>query len=299
METAQFNIAIIIPFFKINFFEKILESLARQTDKRFQVYIGDDASSNSPEELLKNYQGKFSFTYRRFTENFGSISLAKQWQRCIELMQDEEWLMILGDDDFLSPNYIEEFYKHQELVEKNNINVIKYSSLEIDENGDVQKIKKEEPLIKSSIEHFFDKFVHEGRSSLSEHTFRKSAYNKYGFFEMPLAWHSDDWAQLRFSDFGDILFIKEAECYISVSSASISGSIDNIRTKQLSSQIFFEELGKNIQWFKGEHLKQLINLIEWAEQQKNIQIKIKNKAKWYYKAFGLKGIHRYFNAKKN
>lgn len=291
------KLAIIIPYFKINFFEKTLESLARQTDKRFQVYIGDDASSNSPEELLKNYQGKFNFSNKRFENNLGSISLAKQWERCIELMQDEEWLMILGDDDFLSPNYIEEFYKHLELVEKNNINVIKYSSLEIDENGDVQKIKKEEPLIKSSIEHFFDKFVHEGRSSLSEHIFRKSAYNKYGFFEMPLAWHSDDWAQLRFSDFEDILFIKEAQCYISVSSASISGSIDNIRIKQLSSQIFFEGLGKNIQWFKGQHLNQFLDLIEWAEQQKNIQIKIKNKAWWYYKAFGFKGIYRYLNAK--
>lgn len=296
---TEYTLAIIIPYFKIDFFEKTLASLAQQTDQRFQVYIGDDASPIPPTELLEKYQGKFSFTYRRFTENLGSISLAKQWERCIDMMQKEEWFMILGDDDFLSANYVEEFYKHLELVEKNKINVIKYTSLEIDEKGDVQKIKKEEPLIKSSLEHFFDKFVHEGRSSLSEHTFRKSAYKKYGFLEMPLAWHSDDWAQLIFSDFGNILFIKEAQCYISVSSASISGSVDNIRTKQLSSKIFFEALSKNMQEFKGEHLKQLIDLIEWAEQQKNIHIQIKNKVRWYYKAFGLKGIYRYLNAKKN
>lgn len=291
------NLAIIIPFFKINFFEKTLESLAKQTDKRFQVYIGDDASPDSPEGLLKNYQGKFSFTYKRFDNNLGSVSLTKQWERCIELMQNEKWFLILGDDDFLSTNYIEEFYKHIELAEKNNINVIKFSSVEIDEKGAIKKIKKKESLIKSSIEHFFDKFIHEGRSSLSEHVFRKSAYIKYGFFEMPLAWHSDDWAQLRFSDFGDILFVKEAQCYISVSNASISGSVDNIRIKQQSSQIFFEELVRNMHEFKGEHLCKIINLIEWAEQQKNIQIKIKNKAWWYYKAFGFKGIYRYLNAK--
>lgn len=296
---TEYTLAIIIPYFKIDFFEKTLASLAQQTDQRFQVYIGDDASPVPPTELLEKYQGKFNVTYKRFKDNLGSVSLVKQWERCIAMMQDEEWFMILGDDDFLSVYYVEEFYKHLELVEKNNINVIKYASLEIDEKGDVQKIKKEEPLIKSSIEHFFDKFVHEGRSSLSEHTFRKSAYKKYGFLEMPLAWHSDDWAQLRFSDFGNILFIKEAQCFISVSSASISGSVDNIRTKQLSSKIFFEALSKNMQEFKGEHLKQLIDLIEWAEQQKNIHIEIKNKARWYYKAFGLKGIYRYLNAKKN
>ena len=82
-------LAIIIPYFKINFFEKTLESLAQQTDQRFQVYIGDDASPVPPTELLENYQGKFSFTYRRFTENLGSISLAKQWERCIAMMQEE------------------------------------------------------------------------------------------------------------------------------------------------------------------------------------------------------------------
>ena len=296
---TEYTLAIILPFYKIDFFEKTLESLARQTDQRFQVYIGDDASPIPPTELLEKYQGKFSFTYKRFKDNLGSISLAKQWERCIEMSQNEEWFIILGDDDYLSANYVEEFYKHLELAEKNNINVIKCSSVEIDEKGVIQIIKKEEPLIKSAIEHFFDKFVNEGRSSLSEHIFRKSAFKKYGFLEMSLAWHSDDWAQLRFSDFGNILFIKEAQCYVSVSSASISGSVDNIRTKQLSSKIFFEALGRNIQRFKGQHLKQLLDLVEWAEQQKDIHIKIKNKGKWYYKAFGLKGIYRYLNAKKN
>lgn len=37
-------LAIVIPYYKITFFEDTLESLAHQTDKRFKVYIGDDAS---------------------------------------------------------------------------------------------------------------------------------------------------------------------------------------------------------------------------------------------------------------
>lgn len=50
-----------IPYFKLAFFEETLQSLANQSDKRFKVYIGDDASPESPKNLLNHYQGKFDF----------------------------------------------------------------------------------------------------------------------------------------------------------------------------------------------------------------------------------------------
>lgn len=47
-------LAIIIPYYKLRFFEATLESLANQTDKRFKVYIGDDASPENLADLLEN-----------------------------------------------------------------------------------------------------------------------------------------------------------------------------------------------------------------------------------------------------
>lgn len=292
------NLAIIIPYFKIIYFEKTLESLAQQTDQRFHVYIGDDASPNSPEALLNKYQGKFNFTYKRFENNLGSLSLTKQWERCIAMSSHEAWFMILGDDDFLSSNVIEEFYRHIDFAEENNIKVIKCNSLEIDEKGEVMKTKKEEPVVKSSIDHFFDKFVYEGRSSLTEHFYKREAYEKYGFYDMPLAWHSDDLSQLQFSEFGSILFLKEAICNVRVSNSSITGDKGSIRTKQISTQIFFEELGKNIKRFKGINLQKFLHLVYWAEEQKDIKIYIKNKYWYYIKAFGIKGNYFYLKTKK-
>jgi hypothetical protein len=49
--------------------------------------------------LLEKYR-KFDFVYHRFESNLGGISLTQQWERCIELIADEVWIMILGDDDF-------------------------------------------------------------------------------------------------------------------------------------------------------------------------------------------------------
>ena len=102
-------LAIIIPYFKLTFFEATLDSLANQTDQRFKVYIGNDASLENPADLLEKYKGKFDFEYHRFEENLGGISLTQQWERCIKLSNDEEWFMILGDDDYLSKNVVSEF----------------------------------------------------------------------------------------------------------------------------------------------------------------------------------------------
>ncbi len=99
-------LAIVIPYFKLIFFEETLQSLANQTDNRFKVYIGDDASPENPSDLLEKYQGQFDFGYHKFKENLGGVSLVKQWERCIALSQKEEWIMILGDDDLLDHSIV-------------------------------------------------------------------------------------------------------------------------------------------------------------------------------------------------
>ena len=104
-------LAIVIPYYNIKFFDKTLESLSNQTDKRFAVYIGDDNSPNNPEGLISKFASGLTVKYVRFEENWGSYSLAKQFERCVDLLQDEQWIMILGDDDVLDKNCVNFFIK--------------------------------------------------------------------------------------------------------------------------------------------------------------------------------------------
>lgn len=285
------TIAIVIPYYKLMFFQECLESLAAQTDQRFHVYIGNDASSEDPHTILNEFEGKFNFTYKKFVENMGGKSLAKQWDRCIAMMDEEEWFMVMGDDDYLSTNAIEEFYKNITFAEKESISVIKLNSAIINDTGDVTSEKKTEPIIKSSIEHFFDKYIYEGRSSLSEHIFKKSAYDQYGFTEMPFAWHSDDLALLEFSDFGNIMFLENAKCFVRVTSESISGNPhENKKEKWQASKIFFDKVCRNLRLFSTEQKRILFDLIEWHEKEKNIKINIPNKMSELYSAYGWKGV---------
>lgn len=224
-------IAIVIPYYKIGFFEETLESLANQTDKRFKVYIGDDASPEKPLDLLHKYKGQFDFIYHRFETNLGGNSLTKQWERCIELSRDEEWLMILGDDDILGNNVVESFYKKYK--EFNELcNVVRFASVILNEQDHTISKMYEHPRLEKGIDFFIRKLKWETRSSLSEYFFKREIYLKYHFKDYPSGFYSDDRAWIDFSEDKPIYTINESVVTIRISDSSLSGTADKDVLKQ-------------------------------------------------------------------
>lgn len=219
-------LAIIIPYYKITFFEATLNSLASQTDKRFKVYIGDDASPESPNDLLEKFKGKFDFVYHYFKTNLGGTSLVKQWNRCLETAGREEWVMFLGDDDLLEENVVCEFYKNLNEIDA-IVNVVRYSTCKIDASG----LFISSQYIHPTIEYSTDFFFRNVRSSLSEYIFRKTKISEIGFKDFPLAWQSDVLAVLEFSDFKNVYSINSAKVFVRITSLSISGRQDNLKLK--------------------------------------------------------------------
>lgn len=261
-------LAIIIPYFKLNFFEATLQSLADQTDKRFKVYIGDDASPEDCTVLLEKFQGQFDFEYHRFESNLGGISLTQQWERCIALSGDEEWLMILGDDDVLGENVVEEF--HRNISEINFVyNVVRFSTYKINQEGIKTSKLYSHPKVEDSIDFLF----RNTRSSLSEYIFKAQCVKNIRFKEFPLAWFSDVLAVLEFSDFKKIYSINEAQVFIRISNISISGDYSNFLLKAKANFEFnFYLLTKCISYFSTEQKKVLLKKISrcYLNDKKNI-----------------------------
>ncbi|QOD61525.1 glycosyltransferase family 2 protein [Polaribacter haliotis] len=230
-------LAIVIPYYKLTFFEQTIKSLANQTNKQFKVYIGDDASLENPQTLLAEYKYKLNYSYKRFDENLGGISLVKQWNRCIELIGDEEWIMILGDDDYLESNVVECWYNSFKEF-KDKTNVIRFSTKDVLEQSNLIENKSCQPIWENSIDSFFRRIKGLTGSSLSEHIFSRKSYEKFKFIDYPLAWHSDDQAWLDFSDGKPIFSINNASCYIRISNLSISGKNDNLDLKKEATLMF-------------------------------------------------------------
>lgn len=247
-------LAIVIPYYKRSFFKETLQSLANQTDKRFKVYIGDDASFENPLDLLEHYKGTFDFKYKRFETNVGATSLVKQWERCIAMTEDEAWLMILGDDDYLGINVVEAFYKHYDTFCKKS-NLVRFSQHIFYENNTQEDIIVENVLWEKANESYYNKFIGKSSSSLSEYIFSKESYLKYKFVDYPLAWNSDDNAWLDFSDKLPIYGINNAQVYVRISDINISGKDDNLKLKNKSKITFYKHLIKNNKYlFKKEQV---------------------------------------------
>jgi hypothetical protein len=193
--------------------------------------------------LLNKYKEKFDFLYHRFEQNLGGSSLTKQWERCIDMMGEEEWVMILGDDDYLGENVVEQFYSHlQEFLGKTN--VVRFSSRTIVQEENYKASICINPVWESATDAFYRKFKKITRSSLSEYVFSKKAYEKHDFYDYPLAWNSDDRAWLDFSENKPIYSINEALVCVRLSNLNITGKDDNFEFKNKSSVAFYDFLVK-------------------------------------------------------
>jgi len=256
------TLAIVIPYYKLKFFEATLQSLASQTDNRFKVYIGDDASLEDPSALLEKYKDHVEFKYHKFENNLGGISLVKQWERCIALTQNVDWLMILGDDDVLGETVVASWYKNYDLFNGKS-NVVRFASRFIyDESRPISEIYTH-PIWELATDSFYRKHEYLTRSSLSEHIFSRAVYNKYGFHEFPLAWYSDDLAWLQFSDNKPIFSINESLVYVRVSKISISGKVDNVSQKDLATLKFYKFIIlKKFSFYNKQQRKQLLDKYE-------------------------------------
>lgn len=267
-------LAIVIPYYKIPFFEETLRSLANQTDKRFTVYIGDDASPDDPTELLQQFSDQFSWQYHRFETNMGGTSLVRQWDRCTDLINDEEWLMILGDDDVLSENTIASWYHNYEQF-KDKTNVVKFASKIIFQETARISDPFLHPVWEKATESFFKKTKALTRSSLSEYIFTKKAYDTYGFYDYPLAWYSDDRAWIDFSEQKDIYTINESFVFIRFSEMNISGRQDNTVLKKKAKEQFFGDfiLRKLALFPKKERLALLLTYEVAIKDQRKLVFK--------------------------
>lgn len=267
-------LSIVIPYFKLLYFESTLKSLATQSNKNFRVYIGDDSSPYNPNQLLDKFSNRFDFIYKRFETNLGGVSLVKQWERCIDLITDEEWILILGDDDVLADNVVEEFYKNLPNIENEGTNVVRFATCKIDRKGERTSGIYHNPQIESSIDFLF----RGSRSSLSEYVFKTKKVKEIGFRDFPLAWFSDVLAVLEFSDFKNIFSISEAIVYIRISEESISGSTTNLKLKSKAGfEYYYYLLCKKNSKFNTLQVEILLNKISsyYLNDKRNILYFIK------------------------
>lgn len=253
------KLAIVIPAYKSRFIDQALESFAMQTCKDFTLYIGDDASPENLVEIVKKYESRIPIVYHRFGSNLGGTDLVAQWERCIDLVRNEEWIWLFSDDDIVSSDCVQGFYtliKNKTIYELNN-RVLRFNLDIVDMNLNVlQGFTTPEEF---SVEYFLEScFIkHKLKNKAVEFIFSKHNYQSVGkFVNFPLAWGSDIATILRLGRSAGFLTIPKGKVSWRDSGFNISSLIqpEVTREKQRASQQFYFWLFGFIKAYKDSEL---------------------------------------------
>lgn len=217
-------LAIVIPYYKKKYFEETLQSIANQTNKDFVLYIGDDASPESPNAIIEEYKDEIDIVYHRFEENLGSKDLVAQWNRCLKLTNNENWIWLFSDDDTMSNTCVAEFYRK---ISHNNYDFLlfRYSKKSLN-------IKNGDTLISTYSNGVtpFETFVMdcldwtENGVTMPEFIFHRCLYEKKGIVKFPMAWGSDKATWIEYAYESGQVYNLNSVVYVKYSNVNISGN---------------------------------------------------------------------------
>lgn len=269
-------LAILIPFYKIAYFRDTLNSLSKQFDRDFEIYIFDDNSPDNVMPLINEFKGQIKIKYQKFAVNTGTISLANYWTKCIKFLPRHiRWVIILGDDDYLEPNYIS--LSKKIITEKENISLVIHSTNVVNSSNSILR----KFVINQCFSNDFviGKLNGVQRLSLSEMLINCSVFNEIEFRDYPLAWNSDLMFFFEVSEKYQVYYSNEITVNVRVSEHSISGNSKLEKNKSNANVMFLKDLLSEYKSsFNSQQLKFIIKCL--SNQMANLKLTFRQH--WFF-----------------
>lgn len=187
MQKVKFSIC--IPAYKSKYFNECLDSIFSQSVNDFELIILNDCSPEPIEEIVMKRKDT-RIRYLKNENNIGSLDLTDNWNKCLELATGQ-FIIIMGDDDRLAPNYLEEFL---DLIESYpDLDVYHCRSKIIDGNGNAITLSPSLPAFENVYSSIWHRLNGLRLNYISDYVYRTSSLiEQGGFYKLPLAWGSDD-----------------------------------------------------------------------------------------------------------
>lgn len=181
--------SVLIPAYKKRFLEECVASVLRQSLPDFEVIILDDKSPENLQSVIDSFQDDRIRVFRN-EKNVGAVNLVDNWNKCLNLAQGE-YVLCIGDDDVLMPNCLEEYAK----AIKNHPDslIIHCRSHIIDERSKTMGLTPTLPEYETVLENMWQRIHYHREQFVGDFLYKREALlNNGGFFNLPLAWGSDD-----------------------------------------------------------------------------------------------------------
>lgn len=225
------KLGVVIPAYKDTYFERTLASLAAQTNPFFTVYIGDDHSPANLSAIVDRFRDRLQIKYTRFPVNIGARQLVRQWERCMSLLHDEDWVWFFSDDDLASPNCVETFFRYQA---RSDGEVYRFNTRTINEE-DVEVFPTVRgPDFETSEQMAYNLLLGKRGNSMPDHVFSREVYRrKGGFVYTPYAQAADWGTSILFSQDKGMRIMQEATVSWRKAGASISANVAKNRRETI------------------------------------------------------------------
>jgi glycosyltransferase involved in cell wall biosynthesis len=220
-------LAIVIPAYKATHLGRALECIAAQTDKRYIVYVGDDASPENVSGCVLNCSiPKERLVYKRFEENLGRSSLIKQWDRCVKL-SSEPWVWLFSDDDEMDPDCVAAFHAALERT-SGAYDLYRFNVRVIDDEDRFLDLCPPHPEIESVLDYTYFFVYGVRRITQQESIFRRNRYEEIGGVpDFPMAWYSDSAFAIRCAEKTGLFTISGPKVGFRLGGGNISSRADN------------------------------------------------------------------------
>ncbi len=181
--------SVCIPAYKSRFLSECIASILGQSYADFEVIVVNDCSPEPIEGIVRSFADSRIHYYEN-EHHIGAERLTDNWNRCVALAEGE-FVMIMGDDDRLEPDYLEEFMAL--MARYPGLDVYHCRSLVIDDQGNALRLTPAGPSFERVCDHIWHRLNQWRSQYISDFVYRMEALRSAGgCYALPLAWGSDD-----------------------------------------------------------------------------------------------------------
>lgn len=186
--------SVAIPAYKRTYLREAIESVLGQSYKDFELIILNDASPEDLDSIVNSFDD-VRIRYYKNTKNCGAINVVNNWNKCLEYAIGD-YIICMGDDDRLMPLCLEEYAK---LIEKYpGLGVYHAWTEIIDEDGNFYKMQQPRPIIEGVYSLWWNRWHGRSLQFIGDFCFdTKMLREDGGFYNLPMAWASDDITAVR------------------------------------------------------------------------------------------------------
>lgn len=181
--------SVCIPAYKSRFLSECIQSILGQSYADFEVIVLNDCSPEPVEEIVRSFSDG-RIRYYENERNVGAVRLTDNWNRCVALAEGE-FVVIMGDDDRLEPDYLETFVAL--MAQYPGLDVYHCRSLIINDEGNAVQLTPAGPSFERVCDHIWHRLNQWRSQYISDFVYRTDALRSVGgCHALPLAWGSDD-----------------------------------------------------------------------------------------------------------